>query len=185
VSRIEAGRFEISEQEIDVSTVATACLRIVDGWKDKAGKSLDVLIDSTLPGVLADPRVFKQILLNLLSNAMKFTGEGGKVALSIGLDPAGGLRVAVSDTGIGIPADEIPNLTRPFHQVDGSLERTHEGSGLGLALVAAFVDLHQGHLDIDSELGVGTTMTVTFPAERVLDAPAAAMVDTGRLAIFG
>ena len=185
VSRIEAGRFEISEQEMDVGVVTAACLRIVDGWKDKADKTFDVRIDSALPGLVADPRVFKQILLNLLSNAMKFTDAGGRVVLTVGLDPAGGMRIVVSDTGIGIPAAEIPNLTRPFHQVDGSLERSHEGSGLGLALVAAFVEMHRGRLDIDSELGVGTTMTITFPAERVLDSAAKEIPDTGRLVIFG
>jgi signal transduction histidine kinase/CHASE2 domain-containing sensor protein len=185
VSKIEAGRFEISEQEFDVRVVVESCMRIVDGWKDRAGKTLDVTLDETLPGILADPRVFKQILLNLLSNAMKFTEEGGRVALTVNREPQGTLRIAVADTGIGIPADEIPNLTKPFHQVDGSLERKHEGSGLGLALVAAFVELHQGALEIESTLGEGTTMTVVLPPERLLVAPVGQALDMGRFARFG
>jgi len=185
VSKIEAGRFEISEKEFDVVVIAESCLRIADGWRDRAGKTLDVDIADHLPALNADPRVFKQIVLNLLSNAMKFTDEGGRVALGIALDASGGLRVTVSDTGIGIPADEIPNLTRPFHQVDGTLERTHDGSGLGLALVAAFVELHQGALEIESELGVGTTMTVVLPEERVCAALASEALDEGRMAAFG
>ena len=184
VSRIEAGRFEISEQAFDILSVTEACLRIVDGWKDRQGKTLDIKIDDALPGLFADPRVFKQILLNLLSNAMKFTKAGGRVTLSIRVGAERGLRLSVADNGIGIPAHEIENLTRPFHQVDGSLERTHEGSGLGLALVAAFVDLHQGRLDISSVFGAGTTVTVIYPSARVLDAPIDEALDEGKLVFF-
>jgi signal transduction histidine kinase len=184
VSRIEAGRFEISEQAFDIRSVTEACLRIVDGWKDRQGKTLDIKIDDALPGLFADPRVFKQVLLNLLSNAMKFTKAGGRVTLSISVDTESGLRLSVADDGIGIPAHEIENLTLPFHQVDGSLERTHEGCGLGLALVAAFVDLHQGRLDISSVFGAGTTVTVIYPSARVLDAPIAEALDEGKLVFF-
>lgn len=184
VSKIEAGKFEIVEQEFNVGVVTEACLRIVDGWSIRIGKEFDVSIPQNMPGIVADPRVFKQILLNLLSNAMKFTPENGSVSLTASLGEDGSLRLAVEDTGIGIPEDEIPKLTKPFHQVDGSLQRTYEGTGLGLSLVSALVELHQGRLEIESSLGVGTKIIVMFPAERVLEAPTDSVLDEGRMAQF-
>ena len=113
----------------------------------------------------------KQIVMNLLSNAVKFTPAGGRVEIAAAVEAPAGLTITVSDTGIGIAKEDIPRVTEPFVQVDNSLSRRHEGTGLGLALVAALVELHGGTLDIDSELGKGTTVTATFPMARIVDAP--------------
>jgi signal transduction histidine kinase len=106
----------------------------------------------------------RQILFNLLSNAVRFTPERGTVRVNAVTAAGGGTEIAVSDTGIGIPGDQIARLTLPFEQIDNSFARSHGGTGLGLPLVDALVRLHGGTLTIDSEVGVGTTVTVRFPA---------------------
>jgi len=117
---------------------------------------------SGLPEIAADRRAIKQMLLNLLSNAIKFTGRGGsvKVAVSVG---EGVIILAVADTGIGISAADLPRLGTPFVQADASYERRYEGTGLGLSVVKGLATLHGGSLAIESDLGVGTTATVTLP----------------------
>ncbi|MDP6875220.1 MAG: ATP-binding protein, partial [Alphaproteobacteria bacterium] len=114
----------------------------------------------------ADARAVKQILLNLLSNAVKFT-EQGAITVKIATAADGTVLLAVSDTGIGIAKEEIENLARPFYQVDNSLARKFEGTGLGLALSKSLMELHDGQLTIESTEGAGTTVTCRFPSERV------------------
>jgi len=105
----------------------------------------------------------RQILFNLLSNAVRFTPEGGTVRVHAAPAAQGGTEIVVSDTGIGIPRDQIPRLTLPFEQIDNSFARAHGGTGLGLPLVDALVRLHGGVLTVDSEVGAGTSVTVHFP----------------------
>ena len=107
-----------------------------------------------------------------MSNAVKFTPAGGKVTLQVEIDEDGCISLIVSDTGIGISADDIPKVFTPFSQVDSSLSREHDGTGLGLPLTNSLVELHGGTIELESELGYGTIVTVRFPAERVLDDPA-------------
>ena len=126
-----------------------------------------------LPPVRADGRVLKQILINLLSNAVKFTPPGGTVTVGVALDDAG-LSVSVADTGIGMAAEDIPRALAAFGQVDSALNRKYEGTGLGLPLVKALTELHGGRLDLESEVGVGTTVTVRLPRERLVGAGVAA-----------
>jgi two-component system cell cycle sensor histidine kinase PleC len=127
------------------------------------------------PMLWADESKFKKMLLNLLSNALKFIDKGGKVSIAIQRDSEGGLRVAVEDNGPGIDAADIPRILEPFTQMEDSLDRQHNGVGLGLPLTKAIIELHGGTLTIDSEAGSGTTATLCFPAERLLSsAPAAA-----------
>jgi cell cycle sensor histidine kinase DivJ len=109
-----------------------------------------------------DARLFRQIVLNLVSNAIKFTPAGGLVTVKLWLD-GDGLRLQVADEGEGIPAHEIPNVTKVFYQVDQELSRRHEGTGLGLALVKSFVELHHGSFKITSELHKGTRVDIVFP----------------------
>jgi two-component system cell cycle sensor histidine kinase PleC len=119
-----------------------------------------------MPRLYADKRKLKQMLLNLLSNGIKFTHEGGAVDLTARIDEDGGLVLCVRDTGIGIPADQFDHVLAPFGQVDSALAREHQGTGLGLPLVKALVELHDGKLVLDSEPGVGTNVSLHFPSER-------------------
>ena len=127
-----------------------------------------------LPNLRADDRIVRQIVMNLLSNAIKFTPRGGRVTVKAGRTIKGDLSIVVSDNGIGIPPEDIDRVTEPFHQAEGGLDRRYEGTGLGLALVKRFAELHGGSLTIESVIDEGTTMTVTFPASRVTQASAAA-----------
>ena len=125
-----------------------------------------------MPKVRADLRKLKQILINLLSNAVKFTEPGGRVTVESRIDSDGALLLLVIDTGIGMKPDEIAKALEPFGQIDGGLDRAYEGTGLGLTLTKALVELHGGKLEITSRSGdgaTGTTVTVTFPADRVID----------------
>ncbi|MFP6740038.1 MAG: ATP-binding protein [Alphaproteobacteria bacterium] len=122
---------------------------------------------STLPALYADERKFKKILINLLSNAIKFTPPGGRVAIKIWFRRDNGYVFQIADTGIGIALADIPKALTPFQQVDSDLNRKYEGSGLGLPLTKALTELHGGSLGLQSEVGVGTTVTVRFPAERI------------------
>jgi signal transduction histidine kinase len=114
-----------------------------------------------------------QILLNLLSNAVKFTPKGGRVELRMDLDPDRALRMIVSDTGIGIDAADIPHAMAAFGQVDGTWSRRYEGAGLGLPICRALTQLHGGTLELTSKPGIGTTVTVRLPPERVGPSPPA------------
>ena len=122
-----------------------------------------------LPRLWADGRLIIQMAVNLLSNAIKFTPRGGAVVVAAGLEEggAGGLFLRVTDSGIGIAAEDLPKVLAPFEQVDNHLTRTQSGTGLGLPLVKSLVELHQGRFEIASEPGVGTTVTLIFPAERL------------------
>ncbi len=121
-----------------------------------------------MPGLRADERKLKQILVNLLSNAVKFTDAGGEVTLKAWCRMNSGYVFQIVDTGIGIAPEDIPSAFSRFGQVDGNLNRQYEGTGLGLPLAKALVELHGGVLDLQSQVGVGTTVTVRFPAERIV-----------------
>ena len=118
--------------------------------------------------------MLKQILLNLVSNSVKFTPAGGRVEVSASLDMPEGLSILVQDTGIGIPSGELERVLEPFVQVENSLTRSYQGSGLGLPLAAKMTELHGGKLSIASQLGRGTLVRLAFPAERVAMTAAAA-----------
>jgi signal transduction histidine kinase len=124
-----------------------------------------------MPSVYADGRLLRQILLNLLSNAVKFTDAGGTITTRVELLETGGLALHVADTGIGMDPAEVPIALTPFRQLDNSLSRKFQGTGLGLPLVKSLVELHGGTLLIETALNVGTTITVVLPAERVLSRP--------------
>jgi PAS domain S-box-containing protein len=168
LSKIEAGKLELQEEEIDIARAAARCLRLVQPRAEAGRVALETVIGETLPPVRADERKMKQIMLNLLSNAVKFTEPGGSVRLMIDLVPGGGLRIVVADTGIGMDAEGMKVALQPFGQADSALNRKYEGTGLGLPLTRALVDLHGGEFEIASTLGEGTCVTVSLPASRVL-----------------
>jgi PAS domain S-box-containing protein len=168
VAKAEAGKLELAEAEIDMGAVFGAAIRLVRERAQRQRLELDLLVEPELPPVLADERKIKQILLNLLSNALKFTPEGGHVAASVALDPDGSLVLAVRDTGIGIAPEDIATALTPFGQVEGALSRRHEGTGLGLPLSRAMAELHGGTLSVESAIGKGTIVRVRLPPERVL-----------------
>ncbi len=169
LSKIEAGKLELDEQDVDVSEAIHSCLRIVTERAKEGKVGVATEIDANLPGLLADPRAIKQIVINLLSNAIKFTPPGGKVTTRAGVAGDGRFVISVSDTGIGIAAEDIATTLAPFGQVDGSLSRKHEGTGLGLPLVKSLVELHGGTLEIVSQPGIGTNVHARFPAARILE----------------
>ncbi|MBL6854171.1 MAG: hybrid sensor histidine kinase/response regulator, partial [Alphaproteobacteria bacterium] len=133
-------------------------------------------VDLTFPGrgqslyALVDERLIRQIVLNLLTNAIKFTREGGKVTLTLS-GAEDGIYIRVADTGIGIAPEDIDRIIRPFEQVETVLSRTHGGTGLGLPLTAKLTELHGGTLTIESQVAQGTTVTVWLPAQRLRAAP--------------
>ncbi len=167
LSKIESGADELREENIEIHELVGSVMALVKGPAKKGGVELETELEDHLPMLLADKRKIKQILINLLSNAVKFTLAGGKVRLRIWFRTDGGHVFEVTDTGIGIALEDIPKALAPFSQVDSNLNRNYEGTGLGLPLTKALTELHGGSLDLRSEVSVGTTVTVRFPAERV------------------
>ncbi len=166
IAKAEAGKLELREGGIDLSDSIAATLRLMKPQAETAEVELVTEIAPELPAMRGDEQKLKQILLNLVSNAVKFTRQGGRAKIAAGYDPDGGIVIRVEDTGIGIAEDDIPKALTPFSQVDSDLSRGYQGTGLGLSLSAAMVAMHGGTLTLDSEVGVGTTVTVRFPAER-------------------
>ncbi len=167
MSRIEAGEMRIIEEEVEVQEVLESCLRLIRDRAKKAGLRL-LRDEAEQHAVLqADARMVKQMLLNLLGNAVKFTPENGVVRVSHRVTDRGDLLIQITDTGIGIPADRIEAVFEPFAQVDSTLSRKYEGTGLGLPLVRSMMALHGGTVYLDSEPGVGTTASLSFPNWRV------------------
>ncbi len=167
LAKIEAGKLEIEDGEVDVPQAIDASLRFVKERASNAGIALKIEIDDGLPILRADERMTKQMLINLLTNAVKFTPNRGEVAVLAALDRDGALRLSVRDTGVGIAAEDIPKVLKSFGQADNSRAGVTEGTGLGLPLVKSMIEMHGGTLEIESEIDAGTTVTVCFPADRV------------------
>ena len=170
VSKIEAGKVELNEEEFDPAEVIQSCLGMVRGQARSQGIALVAELPDRLLPLYADQRILKQILLNLLSNAVKFTPEGGKITVKAWSQPGSGHVLQVIDTGIGVALNDIPKILKPFIQIENALSRKHQGTGLGLPLCKSLIELHGGYLDFQSELGVGSTVTIRFPKERVVSA---------------
>ncbi len=168
LSRLDAGQSDLIDEDLDVEEVAETVLTMVAGQAKAANIEASRTIEPNLPFLRADRRRVKQVLINLLANAVKFTPSGGKVRLSAALARDGGLTLSVADTGIGIAKQDIPKALERFGQVDSKLSRRYEGAGLGLPLAKQLMELHGGALVLESELNVGTTVSVTFPRERLI-----------------
>lgn len=174
VARIEAGRMDLAEDPVDLARLAATALRLLEPVARTASVSLALAVPKDLPAVLGDERRLRQVLLNLVSNAVKFTGPGGSVRVEAGLDADGGLEVRVADSGIGIAREDLERVFQPFVQLDSSLSRRYQGSGLGLFLSRALAQAHGGTLTLESEPGKGTTALLRLPPSRVVRRVAAA-----------
>ncbi|MDE1151702.1 MAG: PAS domain-containing protein [Micavibrio sp.] len=162
MSKIEVGKYELYVEELNLGKIIRLAIHMVEG---RAHEAQVKLVADDIPDdvhIMADRRAIMQILLNLMSNAVKFTKAGGTVDIRC-FRELGGVAVVVSDTGVGIPKDKLQVVTLPFEQVSSEFTRNHEGSGLGLAITKDLIELHGGTLDIDSEVGVGTIVTVLLP----------------------
>jgi signal transduction histidine kinase len=167
VSVIDAGRLELREEVFPLAPMLESCLRLIRPRAEKGRLRLLNSADGTPLRLRGDARRLKQVVLNLLSNAAKFTPEGGEVALRAGTAADGWLEIAVSDTGIGMAAEDIPRALAPFGQVEDALSRRHQGVGLGLHLSRTFAEMHGGRLTVESRPGAGTTVTVRLPPDRL------------------
>ena len=168
LSKIESGTDKLDEDKIEILEIIRSALKLVGHRASKGGIEIELELADQLPALRADERKLKQILVNLLTNAIKFTDAGGEVTLRAWCRPDGGHVFQIVDTGIGIAPEDIPKALSRFGQVASDLNRKYEGTGLGLPLTKALVELHGGLLDLQSEPGVGTTVTVRFPAERII-----------------
>jgi signal transduction histidine kinase len=166
LSKIEASDMDLHEELVDLPELFESSVTMVRHRAHEAGLVLAVHKPAVLPKLWGDKRRIKQILINLLANAVKFTPAGGRVTLSAEATAARGIAIRVEDSGIGIAPENIEVALTPFMQVDSKLSRKYEGTGLGLPLVKAFVELHGGVLRLNSQLGVGTTVIAQFPAQR-------------------
>lgn len=174
VSKIEGGTTDLEAEEFDLGETVNGALKLL--WDPVRFAQVEVVaeIEPALPQIRADRRKLRQVLLNLISNALKFTPDGGRVVISAGLNAQGGVVVEIADNGIGIAEENLDLVLQPFGQVENAFSRTHDGTGLGLTLAKSLIELHGGEFALASELGVGTTVTFSLPAHRTAKRPTAA-----------
>jgi signal transduction histidine kinase len=168
MSKIEAGKRDLTESVINVGRVMQASLRLVAARAKVSKQKIDIRIPRDFPDLRGEEKAVKQIIVNLLTNAIKFTPEGGEIYVDGRIGTQGDMEISVVDTGIGIAPEHIPVVLAPFGQIESALSRKNQGTGLGLPLTKALVELHGGRLAIESKIGSGTKVTVTFPPSRVL-----------------
>ena len=168
ISKIEKRKLILREESLDVAAMVDGCCRLIEARAKEENICLKKRFSNDLPPLFADERAIKQILLNLLSNAVKFTLKNGSVAIGAKVKATGEFVITVSDTGIGMDEKSIETAMLPFGQVDSSITRKCEGTGLGLPLSKGLVEAHGGTLKIESEVNCGTTVIVAFPSERTL-----------------
>ncbi len=167
LSKAESGKLDLDEELFDLRDVVRSVRQLTSGRIEAGGLTEKINLPPDLPPLRGDERKIKQVLLNLVSNALKFTPPGGTIELSVNFNHQSGLVLIVADTGIGIPQEDIERVLKPFEQVDSSLSRQHEGTGLGLPLVRAMIELHGGTVTLKSMVGVGTQVILTLPPERL------------------
>jgi cell cycle sensor histidine kinase DivJ len=202
MSKIESGNFELMPEPVAVAKVIAECCELLALRARQAGVDIALDLDAALPRIIADKRALLQIMLNLLTNAIKFTDRGGKVTVSakseiepeIGPDLAAegsypSVVITVADTGVGIPAQDLERVGEPFFQAGSSYDRRHDGTGLGVSIVKGLLALHGGGMDIESHVGEGTRIHIYLPidCETARGAPASmlARVTRGRVARAG
>ncbi|HER25590.1 MAG TPA: HAMP domain-containing histidine kinase, partial [Rhodospirillales bacterium] len=168
ISKIESGTVKLHESVVNIGKAVEICLRLVQNKLRQGGIKLEKRIPKTVPDIFADERRINQILLNLMSNAIKFTPNGGRIRITATVRASGVLVLSISDTGIGISASQMENVMSEFGQVDNALARKTEGTGLGLPLTRGLMDIHDGILKISSEPGQGTKVQAIFPKYRVV-----------------
>jgi len=168
MSKIEAGKRELAESDIDIADTVRSVMRLVS-VRAKANRiKVNVNVPPETPRLRGEEKAIKQILTNLMTNAIKFTPEGGSVTLSVQLADSGQIAIRIEDTGIGMKPEDIPVALTPFGQIESVLSRKNQGTGLGLPLTKALIELHNGELKLESEPGKGTIVTVLLPPGRVI-----------------
>lgn len=173
LSKVEAGKFNLTEENVAVEEVVFAVCNIIKGKADEKNLHIAPRLPGVMPRLYADKRALKQMMLNLLSNAVKFTPKDGDVCISAQLEEDGSVAIVVSDNGIGIAETDMHKVLAPFGQVDSDLAREHEGTGLGIPLVKAMIELHGGTLSFESKPGAGCMVILRFPPERSIRVEAA------------
>ena len=167
VSKLETGKLTLAESDFEFTTVIDTVISMVTARIGQADLNLKTELEAANASLHGDERMVRQMLLNLVSNSIKFTREGGDICIASSFVDDGALCVSVSDTGIGIEQSDFEKVLSPFGQADDYLLRSHQGTGLGLSLVKSMIELHGGRLDLVSEMGVGTSVTLIFPADRL------------------
>jgi two-component system cell cycle sensor histidine kinase PleC len=167
VAKIEAGRMDIACKVLDAARTFDIALKLVGTKAREKNQALEIVVEPGAPPLYGDERAIKQILINLVSNAVKFTPLGGRIEVVGGRATNGDFQIAVRDNGPGIPRDKLDNIFQPFNQVDNRFDRQTGGTGLGLALVRGLAQLHGGRAWVESEYGRGCSVFVTLPAEPV------------------
>ena len=165
-AKAEAGKLVLLESFVDVRDVVDSIMRLLAPRIRDAGIELDDRLSDGLPQLWCDERKLKQMLLNLLTNSVKFTPSGGQIAVDAEVRPDG-FAIRVRDTGVGISEADLARVLQPFMQADNTFSRQKEGTGLGLPLTKAMAEIHGGSLDLQSQAGKGTTVTLIFPQERI------------------
>ncbi|OAN52188.1 hypothetical protein A6A04_00330 [Paramagnetospirillum marisnigri] len=164
LSKVESGKMELRPQPCDLAPLIERVITLLTGFAREQGVRIENNHAGPLPQANVDERLVKQMLLNLLSNSLKFTPQGGRITVVSSQRPDGGISISVADTGIGIPPELHARVLEPFRQAHDDMMITHAGTGLGLPIVKALIELHGGTLDLDSTAGHGTTIRLNFPA---------------------
>jgi signal transduction histidine kinase len=168
LSKAESGKMDLQEGLFAAAAMVERCRRTIQPRASEGGVTVTVDVDAGLTAVRGDERLMRQAVLNILSNAVKFTKQGGMVRIHVHRVADGGLAIEITDTGIGMAPEDIPRALEPFQQLDHGLKREHSGSGLGLPLAKRFIERHRGRIEVASRLGIGTTIRLVLPAERLI-----------------
>lgn len=168
LAKVEAGELKLNEDEVDVEKMINSCSKMFVVMAAEANITIKQNISEDTSHLLADELRVKQIVINLVSNSLKFTPSGGVITIGCELTPVNGMILYVEDTGEGIPAEKLEKVLEPFAQVEGSNGKSYQGVGLGLSLSKSLAELHGGKLWVESELGVGTKVFVEFPNSRTI-----------------
>ncbi len=163
ISKVQAGQLAVTREPVDIGPILSSCLLILGAKAREKDIVMTGNVDEAMPPLLGDPLRLKQILINLIGNALKFTPAQGRIDVAVSRESAGMALLTVADTGIGMSPDEMQTALRPFGQVETGFNRRHEGTGLGLPIAAALARLHGGDLRIESRKGSGTRVSVLFP----------------------
>ena len=170
LSRVEAGRYELQEEVVDLTAIVEDCLHMLEMRAHGRNLTVKALFEKGLPRIWADERALRQVALNVLSNAIKFTPPGGEITVKVGWTVSGGQFLSIRDTGSGIPEEEIPVVLTSFGRGADAIKRAQEGTGLGLPIVKSLIDLHGGSFTLKSKVREGTEVIITIPPERVMEA---------------
>ena len=172
ISRIESGKLELADETVAIAEVVEQAVQMIEERARRGGLKLEIQLPGALPILKGDRRAMTQVMLNLLSNAVKFTPRGGRITVSAAAQVGGGVSLQVADTGVGIPADELSKLMRPFVQASNQTAASETGAGLGLYLVKRLIEEQDGEFRLESEEGRGAVATINLPSTRLLAAAA-------------